>query len=248
MRRLAMTALAGCLFAGYSMAPGAAERPQPQRATTTSVRVADEPQDCDPNELRLYRALQKRIWVDFDDTPLTEALKQLSTKCGVNIVLDPRALEDEGVTPESTIKAAGRGSRLCTVLDRILAPLLLDYAVADEVIKVTSRLRARGDPVTVTYAVADLITTSEGGRTVPNSGAAQDLLERIVESVAPETWEHVGGRGTIRVFQLAHGLVIRQVPDVHDEIAELLEQLREERQRQTEADGTVYEDLSSPTG
>jgi type II secretory pathway component GspD/PulD (secretin) len=41
-------------------------------------------------ELAVYKQLKQRISVDFDAVPLSKALKELSTKYGVNVVIDPR--------------------------------------------------------------------------------------------------------------------------------------------------------------
>lgn len=177
-------------------------------------------------ELRLLNSLQKRISVEFSETPLKDVFKEIAKRAEVNIFVDARALEDEGVTTQSKITASARAVRLSTLLDLVLGSLQLDYVVADEVIKITSRTRARGEPVTVTYAVADLIVRFDNGQAVPDAEAEQDLIDQIAETTSPETWDRKGGRGSIRIFQPTSSLVIRQVTDVHDEIAELLSQLR----------------------
>ncbi len=52
------------------------------------------------------------------------------------------------------------------------------------------------------------------------------LEELITTTVAPETWEEVGGPGTISHLETNLSLVVRQTQEVHEEVAELLEQLR----------------------
>jgi len=54
----------------------------------------------------------------------------------------------------------------------------------------------------------------------------QPLIELIQGTVAPETWDILGGQGAIRPFETNLSLVISQTQEVHDEIADLLEQLR----------------------
>ncbi len=61
------------------------------------------------------------------------------------------------------------------------------------------------------------------------NGAQPDfdsLIELITTTVEPQTWEEVGGPGTISPFQNNLSLVISQTEDVHEQIVELLEQLR----------------------
>jgi general secretion pathway protein D len=54
----------------------------------------------------------------------------------------------------------------------------------------------------------------------------QSLMDLIQSTVAFETWEPQGGAGQIKPFATNLSLVISQTQEVHEEIAELLEQLR----------------------
>jgi hypothetical protein len=72
------------------------------------------------------------------------------------------------------------------------------------------------------YAVADLI--------IPLDQAQQTLEEQltklIASTIAPESWDNVGGPATMAYYPLGMALVINQTPDVHEQIAELLAALR----------------------
>ncbi|MBM82902.1 MAG: hypothetical protein CMJ78_20255, partial [Planctomycetaceae bacterium] len=52
------------------------------------------------------------------------------------------------------------------------------------------------------------------------------LSELIQTTVAPDSWEEVGGSGSLQGFETTLSLVIRQTQKVHDEISDLLDQLR----------------------
>jgi len=71
-----------------------------------------------------------------------------------------------------------------------------------------------------------------GGVAGPGSlgGAAEAdfdaLIELITTTIQPNTWDEVGGPGSIKEFETNLSLVISQTQDVHDEIVDLLEQLR----------------------
>jgi general secretion pathway protein D len=54
----------------------------------------------------------------------------------------------------------------------------------------------------------------------------ESLIELITTTIAPTTWDDVGGPGSIQPFQGNLSLVISQTQEVHEEIADLLEQLR----------------------
>jgi general secretion pathway protein D len=61
-------------------------------------------------------------------------------------------------------------------------------------------------------------------------GAAQadfdTLIDLITSTIAPQTWDTVGGPGSIEGFPTNLSLVVSQTQDVHEQIADLLDQLR----------------------
>lgn len=62
-----------------------------------------------------------------------------------------------------------------------------------------------------------------GGGVAPDFDSITDL---ITTTIQPETWDTVGGPGSIAGFPTNLSLVVSQTQDVHEEIADLLEQLR----------------------
>jgi general secretion pathway protein D len=52
------------------------------------------------------------------------------------------------------------------------------------------------------------------------------LIELITSTVKPTTWDSVGGPGSIAPFETNLSIVVSQTQDVHEEIVDLLEQLR----------------------
>jgi len=66
-------------------------------------------------------------------------------------------------------------------------------------------------------------TSSMGGAAMADFDT---LIELITSTIAPDTWDEVGGPGAIESFATNLSLVISQTQDVHDQIADLLEQLR----------------------
>ncbi len=64
----------------------------------------------------------------------------------------------------------------------------------------------------------------------PSVGGGQQnfgpLIELIQQTVAADTWNTVGGQGAIMPFETNLSLVVSQTQEVHDQIADLLEQLR----------------------
>jgi general secretion pathway protein D len=54
----------------------------------------------------------------------------------------------------------------------------------------------------------------------------QSLIDLIQNTVSPQTWNTVGGQGAIQQFATNLSIVVSQTQEVHEEIADLLEQLR----------------------
>ena len=52
------------------------------------------------------------------------------------------------------------------------------------------------------------------------------LIDLITAPIAPTTWDDVGGEGSIQGFPTNLSLVVSQTQDVHQQIADLLAQLR----------------------
>ena len=54
----------------------------------------------------------------------------------------------------------------------------------------------------------------------------QSLIDLIQQTVEPTTWNTVGGQGAIQPFETNLSIVVSQTQEVHERIADLLEQLR----------------------
>ncbi|MEQ8788577.1 MAG: hypothetical protein RIC55_19865 [Pirellulaceae bacterium] len=52
------------------------------------------------------------------------------------------------------------------------------------------------------------------------------LIELITTTISPDSWDEVGGPGSISGFETNLSLVVSQTQEVHDQLADLLEQLR----------------------
>jgi general secretion pathway protein D len=72
-------------------------------------------------------------------------------------------------------------------------------------------------------------STPTGGPGNPGGAAMADfdsLIDLITSTIQPTTWDEVGGPGSIAPFETNLSLVISQTQEVHEEIVDLLEQLR----------------------
>jgi type II secretory pathway component GspD/PulD (secretin) len=137
----------------------------------------------------------------------------------------PRALEMEGFV-------------MCSTL--FLTPLLtagLFFGTPDG-----SALPKRAESAkTVTYAVSDLVIPISQAPCEPEESSEscgpneslqsrqaleEKLIKLITSTISPASWCDMGGEGTINYFPLGMALVVRQTPEIHEQIADLLVALR----------------------
>ena len=150
--------------------------------------------------------------VEFREAPLRDVLAMVAEKAGIRIVSDRRAFEDAGIDIDTlAVTASLEGVSIGAGLRGILAELDLTTLFRNERLVVT----------TVDAAAENL------ARYFYPALAGTDLDELIVlieGGVARETWNTVGGYGSIAMVpsQMGTGLVIDQTEDVHEQIATLL--------------------------
>jgi len=235
--------------------------------------------------------------------PLSAVLDDLAKQAGIPIHLDPAGLEKTGARSETPVTITiDQPISLKSALKLVLEQFALDTIIRDEVLKVTAPELMKGDYVSRSYPVADLViavpnfssdglgitgalrdgySRLSGGPSVsvqpggpqigvngisanggdaavnpqalaqlrggggggpvagstpsipfgpPTVGGGQadfaSLIELIQNTVAPQTWNTVGGQGAIQEFRTNLSIVVSQTQEVHEEIADLLEQLR----------------------
>ena len=260
----------------------------------------------DPKVLAIEAKLKDTISLNVDKQPLSEAITFLQNYTGLNVVLDPKALNDEGLTSAAPVSLTVNNVQLKTALKLLLRPLGLTYRVEDEVLLITSPSASTAQMYPHTYYVGDLIMPVNKGQwnpmapvsnqnggpnsadgagamgqvgTMANPGqpaASPDmsvskgdrpqvdmtpLIQLIATSIAPGTWrvqdssgqdispayglgQGFGGPGgggggagggidaqerppgSIIPFMLSISLIIRHTAEVHEQIADLLRQLR----------------------
>lgn len=214
------------------------------------------------------KILDQPVAIGFSNTPLDEVIETLAKLLQLNMVLDTRGLEEEGVLSNALVSIDVSGITLRSALQVLLDPLNLATFITDDgVVVVTGRQHARGPLITAVYAVADLVVPipsnvsvhlgedvthladhpestdvaadpktrrREGQRVatpLPATNKTTDfdfeqLIELIQQTVEPDSWSEVGGVGRIVANETTLSLVVRQTKEVHEEISDLLQQLR----------------------
>ncbi|HTK75706.1 MAG TPA: hypothetical protein VL371_10645 [Gemmataceae bacterium] len=183
----------------------------------TAARRADTAPTAE--ELKLMRALNTTLNANFKDSKLQDAMDYLATVSGLTIIIDKSALDDVQANYNSPVTfVLKQPVSVRTALRGILGSLGLTYVINREgVVWVTTTPRAREFMVTKTYNIADL-AVPVGFPWFPDAQEALNvlsLIDLIVTSVDPESWQNRGGPGTIRYFAPTRSLVIRQSAEIH---------------------------------
>ena len=207
------------------------------RAGTCSIAAAQNPDDSrEPVaitnrrtavEERIYRTLEDRTECDFTDTPLVNVVDHFRSTHQIDIQLDNKSLQDEAVDTSAPITRHLKGVKLKSGLRTILRDLNLTFIVQNEALWITTLTTADAVSEIRTYPVSDLL----GGR--PDSPNYASLIIIITSTVEPATWDENGGPGSIQPFHQNKLLVVAQTQQVHEELAELLRQLRQASPRET---------------
>ncbi|MBW3543702.1 MAG: hypothetical protein KY476_25910 [Planctomycetes bacterium] len=187
-----------------------------KRQSTTTQRFVFPPGHPTEADRQVLRALKRTASIEADAKPLAQVLDDLAKKTGIQIVVDERALSDEGIETSEPITEKLSGISLHALLELILDPLGLTHYVEHGVLNVTTKIEADERFVIALYDVRPLL--SQG---VP--------LTNLIEVSLNETrgpWEEIDGTGGTIDEALTGVLVVRQTYEVHDELAVVLDDLR----------------------
>ena len=108
-------------------------------------------------EKRIQAALGDETTQIFTETPLQEAINQISEAHKIPIVIDNQALEDIGLSADEPVTINLENVSLRSFLRIMLRDLDLTYVIKDEVMQITSQEAAEENLVTKVYPVGDLV-------------------------------------------------------------------------------------------
>jgi hypothetical protein len=147
------------------------------------------------------------------------------------VLLDQKALEDEGLQDALLLEMPTGEFPAHRALRLALGPHGLTFVNLDGcILRITTEVRAEERLTTALYNVRDLLT-APGVEPLDESDLDYDSIMDVVRAtIAPQSWDSVGGRGSMSGFRGL--LVVSQVAECHQGIAELLARLRSVRQKQ----------------
>ncbi|MBA2116955.1 hypothetical protein [Bremerella alba] len=191
------------------------------------ISIAAYAQEAEQIEKRLRLV---RTSITLTDAPLERATAAISDFGRIPIHIDNRGLEDVGLSTDSRVTMQLNDASLDYMLDVLGKQLELTTVTIGEVVMVTTPEEAESELGTHVYPVKDMVRYRLGTETPLSkravSGQFDRLIEGITTTVEPESWEELGGPGSLAPFPYADCLVVSQIGDVHRKVAELLEQIR----------------------
>jgi len=164
------------------------------------------------------KALLEPTKMPFIETPLKDVVEFLKGVHDAEITLDARALEDVGIGTDTPITMNVKGIMLGSGLSLMLKDLELVWTADKTGIRITTAEAAESKIELVPYPINGLV----------QAGQADHLIDAITSCVASASWDQVGGPGSIRVG-IRGTLDVRQSFAVHQQVAQLLADLREAR-------------------
>lgn len=142
-----------------------AEPEQPLQPAAPAAPAAET------TEAAILKQLQQSVTVEFKETPLKQALAELSTKTGTNIVINGRHLEDEGISLDHPVSQQLKDINAETALHLLLRPLGLRWVIQEEVVQITTYSEATDAEehgIVRVYDVSNLLRLAKStGKPVP---------------------------------------------------------------------------------
>jgi len=169
----------------------------------------------------LPRAFEQRVALTFLDTPLRSVLKTLeeqTQKAGFKgkFRIDIKSLDEVGFPDDAPVTVNIKPIPLRSCLALVMDQLTLTFIQDGNDILVTTLAAAEDRPITTSYDVSGIAL---------RPGTADNLIRVVTQIIAPDTWDEVGGAGSITFVAPSH-LKISQVREVHEKIARLLNTLQ----------------------
>ena len=194
------------------------------KRSTKAVKTIFFP-ELTEHELKIQKALNTETECDFSETPLSEVMKRLAKQHNIQILVMALDLGEEGLTVDEPISFKIKGVSLKNALNLMLEPNKLTYVVAQDVLKITTDVKA-GDELEYKlrlYPVGDFSETPQMKYGNYPQGYAE-LIDVIHTSILEYD-------DTITPVHFNKSLMIECSYHNHVAVVELLTQLRRARVR-----------------
>ena len=170
--------------------------------------------DVSATDQLLQDKLAVIVTVDYQDSPLEDAILDLAKQTGADIRLDRASLRDARIRERQPVTLQVQQQPIKTVLNYLLPQLGLGWQIRNGVLWVTSRDEDE-EPLTAFYDVRDLCRDKK----------ESEALSEAVQSQVPYVFEAEGGSDVIE-FGKPGTLIVLAPRSVHEVVLDLLEKYR----------------------
>lgn len=165
-------------------------------------------------EMKIEATLDQETTQTFIETPLAEAISQLSQVHNIPIVIDNRALEEIGLSSEVPTMISLKNVTLRSFLRLMLRDLELTYLIDNEVLQITTMEAAEDNLVLEMYILPENLVDK-----------SDQVIKVLTRMVVPDAWDTLGGPSS--AMAIDHVLVISATSDVQDQSKQFLGMLVE---------------------
>lgn len=165
--------------------------------------------DLSASAQTLGQQLGKTNGSRFSGGTTVSKLAQTLSAIGIATVVDRNSLEDENVSPDDDpIRMPTANISLGQGVAVALGELNLGWTISKhgESVLIASRSRIEEELFTVTCDVTHLCATADMG---------EPLLDVISSSIEPDSWDEVGGPGSLRLIEVRGRVLLVVANDYH---------------------------------
>jgi hypothetical protein len=214
--------------------PTQTESPQAETPATetpaASIEIAKEPRSIDPATV-VPEPLAAKSTVRLTDRSLVEVAQWVQEASGMDVDLDRPSLAEARILVSELVNDELSEAPIYLLLDR-LRTIGVGWLVSDGTLRLVSAKDAAETLSTAQYNVGDLFDRNY---------LAESLVETVVSTVDPNSWDDNGGAGGIVV--LGDVLFVRQSYQNHRRVAGLLAALRTHGEFTLIDDAPVHSEL-----
>ena len=198
----------------------------------------------------LEERLEARAYFKADEATLKSFAEALVVALNAPVVLSSKKLEEAAINLDTPMTYRLHDARVRTALRLILSNVGLTYVIYDDVLVITTPEDAGSQLITRVYDCRELIklpspikklrkerprghfgpaAPSDAQEEKPSEPARQedytidDLIDVVTTTVVPDSWDEVGGPGSLTDFKGL--LTINQTEEVHEKVENLLNML-----------------------
>ncbi|MBT4864125.1 MAG: hypothetical protein HON53_03255 [Planctomycetaceae bacterium] len=168
-------------------------------------------------DAQIHVALKKPTSVEYLDEPFSAVAADLAERHKIRIRIIATALEEEGIALDEPFSLTLNDVSCCSVLHLLLEPMGLTYYVSEGALWVTTEIDAEETLNTALYDVHD----------IAGPDGDYDSLIQVIQQETSGPWGEIDGTGgTVNEAEMLGALAIRQTHRVHQEVAQLLADMR----------------------